>query len=274
MLSNTHDTERREKNDPCASFGSLALEAMPADDKEKEASVINSGGITYTTHEADTLPPDNKPSAAAKLPEDGLSPSDTADTPQPCRSYRIKPARNVYIPVGTGYSGSGVKYQPDGTPSSPGLIYEVAEELYVREKTASELEALCQPPFRKVFDSRQQSRLDHRAAERTSRIVSEAAGKNAPKPEPAAVTVSQKPLTTGSAFALQLLLMLPVVNLIAAMIYSFRSGADSNKKAICRGYLIWLTVFLSAALVFFAFCFFSDPENTSRLTEAFPFLRS
>lgn len=263
MLSKIRETEITVNQEECACFGSLALDEPKRGMKENETPEHSGkNSITYTE------------AATQDKPEDPDKPEDqeyqcTGTSQRPAvlenrntsdhQSYRIRPERNVYIPVTSGNVNNSREeaIRTGGINSAPGLIYEVAEELYIREKAVSELEALCQPPFHKVFDRQQLSRLDHRAGERTSSIISAAAERGRPDQAPTAEPKPRKQLTTAAFFLLQFLLMLPVINLIAAMCYSFRRNSDPGKKAFCRAYLIWLTIFLSAALVFFSFCFFN-----------------
>ena len=97
-------------------------------------------------------------------------------------------------------------------------------------------------------------------------LLSQAAESQQP-PLPPAPARTEKPPTTASTFVLQLLLMLPVINLVAALVYAFRPNATPHKKAYCRAFLIWMTLLLSAALVFLAFYCFVDPSNRTRLLE-------
>ena len=143
-------------------------------------------------------------------------------------------------------------------PESCGIVYEVAEELYRREKTASEIEALCQPPFKKVFDREQLEQLDRQAREDTFRLLS-AEGMGNPASD------DTKTFSMGTAFWLQAVLFVPVLNLVTALLFSFRRAANPKTSGIqvyCRAFLAWMAVLMTAALIFFAVSYFSDPAHT------------
>lgn len=159
-------------------------------------------------------------------------------------------------------------------PDSSGIVYEVAEKLYVKEKTASEIEALCQPPFKKVFSEKQIRQLDEQAKEKARTLVSS----TVTEPEPEIKTkienisvqeennkLQNKPVTTAGAFLLQLVLLIPIVNIAAAMFFSFGKNANFNIKSYTRAFLMWCVIAMTAALIFFSVMYFSDP--THRITE-------
>ncbi len=143
---------------------------------------------------------------------------------------------------------------PDAADRSRGLLYEIAEELYIREKTAAELEALARPPFQKVFDRSDTASLDREAARRTKRLI-EKAGENAPSPTflPEAVyEENARPLGTIQAFAAELLLMLPLIGIAAAIVFSLNPRINKNLRSLSRAYLILAAIVITAAAVFFA----------------------
>ena len=142
---------------------------------------------------------------------------------------------------------------------SQGIVYDVAEELYIRERTRMDIESLCHPPFRKVFDSETAVQLDRKADERTRRLFSEIRSelkKKKKKPEP-----PQKTLSTAKAVVLQLLFLLPVVNILSAIVLSFVPLADKSIRSYARGYIILSSVFLTAALIYFVFSYFNYPDS-------------
>ncbi len=189
--------------------------------------------------------------------------------------------RQMYKPMGTEYVLTDAELpQPDNRhtlPESSGIIYEIAEELYRQEKTATEIEALCRPPFKKVFDPRQIEELNRQALEQMRVIVSDAsAGQaevSAPVPdekqdgrEAAGNAVPEVPremrsVSTATAFLLQLLLFIPGINMIAAILFSFVKGVNMNIKAYTRAFIIWNVILFSAALTMFIIYFFSSADN-------------
>lgn len=257
---------------PCEqeAFENTTVSAAPAADlmDTKQQRRLHAGkaepcpdALTYRIQPESEPPAQQLPAKQAPEIPPASSPCETVSAAE----------HNVYVPVGNEYVRTDA-HPPCAvkeTPPASGIIYEIAEELYRREKTASDLEALCQPPFRRVFTESQLSRLDRQAQERTQTLVdnARAAGTTCSNAEEAS-SPKQK-LSTSSAFWLQLLLMLPGINLIAALVLSFRKKADPNKKAYSRAFLIWTSLFLSVALVFFTVTFFQDPSNRSNLTEVF-----
>lgn len=57
-----------------------------------------------------------------------------------------------------------------------------------------------------------------------------------------------KPLTSGAFFGMQVLMMVPVVNIILLLIWSFASKINSNRKAYARSLLAWFLIFCVIAL--------------------------
>lgn len=57
-------------------------------------------------------------------------------------------------------------------------------------------------------------------------------------PQTAVVTEDTAPLTTGEYLILFLLTLVPVVNIILYLIWSFSSGVNVNRRNFCRAYLI------------------------------------
>lgn len=95
---------------------------------------------------------------------------------------------------------------------SRGLIYEIAEELYIKEKTAAELEALAKPPFHKNFDEERKGELNRQVKARTRRLIA-AAGESSYTPTflPEAVYEDcSRPMETKQALLAELLLLIPV----------------------------------------------------------------
>ena len=126
------------------------------------------------------------------------------------------------------------------TVKNLGLIYEVAEELYIKEKTAAEIEALAGPPFHKNFDEITKERLDKNASRRTVRVLSSArdsAYRPAFLPDTSFEETS-KPMETKQALLTELLMLVPFINIAAAVFVIMDPGANKNLRSFCRAFLI------------------------------------
>ena len=157
------------------------------------------------------------------------------------------------------------KDEPVAVPDGSGIVYEVAEELYRKEKTQAELEALCRPPFTKVFTENQKVTLDKEAEDRTKRLVSAAAQAQAKDPTylpDGLYEESDKPIGTATAFLLELVMLVPVLNVIAAIIYSFMGKTNKNIRAFSRGFLIWSVLSLLAVSAYLAVYFINSQIQT------------
>ncbi len=147
---------------------------------------------------------------------------------------------------------------------SCGIVYDVAEEIYRRERTSAEIEALEQPPFRKVLDAETMDKLNAQAEERTRKLysVKRKAGSRAEQSETAhEQKTSVRRFSTLKALALQILFLIPIVNVFSAMALSFGSRTDKSIRAYARGYMILSLVFISAALGYIIYSSLSDPDN-------------
>ena len=151
---------------------------------------------------------------------------------------------------------------------SSGIVYEIAEELYRKEKTESEIEALCQPPFKKVFSQKQIEELNRQAEEKTRTLVSSTVEpekkETKPEPEPQIIEPPKEnnPISTAKAFALQLVLFVPIVNIITALIFGFRKNSNLNMKAYSRAFCIWCVIVMAVSLAYISFLYFSDPMHS------------
>ena len=135
-----------------------------------------------------------------------------------------------------------------------GLIYEIAEELYIREKTVAELEALAKPPFKRVFDGQSAEELDREAHRRTKSLLA-AASENTYSPTflPEAVYEENSlPLSTAHALAAELVLLVPVVNIFFAAVISLSKSANKNLRSLARAFLIITGFAAVGAAVFLA----------------------
>lgn len=258
----------------------LAAEAVPPEPTEESPTVPSAPtpSLSAVTAAEEDTPPlkvvavNDTESSPAETGDDAKPLTVTADT-APARQEEeplaAAPANDdaVYYPVGTEYVKSDSdlpKADNQHTlPDAAGIVYEVAEELYCREKTAAEIEALCQPPFRKVFDAQQMERLDRQAAEATRRLLSEWTDGTETAPVASANTDDQQPVSFAQAFGLQTLLMIPVVNVAAALLLGFRKCGNANVKACCRAFLLWLVLLMTVALGFLAVGYFTEPAHAA-----------
>ena len=136
-------------------------------------------------------------------------------------------------------------------PETEGIVYEIAQELYQREKTQAELEALCAPPFHKEFSESEKIQLDRKAENRTRRILRNAGANSAELtflPD-GLYEESDRPIKTSDAFLMQFIMMIPVINVVGAVFFAFSSGKNKNIRSFCRAFLIWTILFMSALLI-------------------------
>ena len=193
----------------------------------------------------------------------GEKPS-AAEKPEEAPAERIK-AKPVSKPVAA-VDGMKTDARLTGDSTDNGIIYEIAEELYIREKTLSELEGMCSPPFHKVFSSEQTAELDAAAHFRSGQIagsLGRAAAAGIPG-LPDGYTPMDRPLSTLQAFIAGFIMLLPGVNICAAIIFAFARRSNYNTRALGRGFLIWSVIFMTAALCFFGWHYFSSPEVTAK----------
>lgn len=141
--------------------------------------------------------------------------------------------------------------KPVPVPQTEGIVYEIAEDLYRREKTQAELEALCQPPFHKKFTDGEKYELDRESEEQTRHLLNSAReqiGEPAFLPE-GLYDERDKPISTAAAFRMMIFLLIPGVNIIAAVYYSFASAANRNKRAMSRAFLLGSLLVMSVLLI-------------------------
>lgn len=266
--------EKKDKLQNNITYVALSDDKTPAD--SLKVKIVQSHQLTEKSSTDDKNTAENNSladkSSANETPEENTAAGESEkkennyNTDDPYNDFR-KP-RSSYVPIGTEYVKTDRELPKAGnihTMSSSGIIYEIAEELYRREKTAAEIEALCQPPFKRVFDRDQLERLDMQAKEKTRTLISnisEAEPQQTKKAEP---QKEQVPISTASAFLLQLLFFIPIVNVAFAFYYSFGKHSNYNKKAYSRAFLIFGLIFMTGALIFFAFCFFKSPSNLSKI---------
>lgn len=168
------------------------------------------------------------------------------------------------------------KDEPVAVPDGSGIVYEVAEELYRKEKTQAELEALCHPPFTKIFTENQKATLDKEADDRTKRLVSAAAQAQAKDPTylpDGLYEEIDKPIGTANAFLLELIMLIPVLNVIAAIICSFTGKTNKNIRSFSRGFLIWSVLFTLAVSAYLTVYFINSQiqNGNNGLLEVFNF---
>lgn len=121
-----------------------------------------------------------------------------------------------------------------------GLIYEIAEELYIKEKTISELESLIKPPFHKNFDTERTEELDEQAGKRIKKLVS-AAGETDKTPTFLPEPIYEEcasPLETKQALLAELIFLVPLVNIAVSVFMVMNPSVNKNIKSMCRAFLI------------------------------------
>ncbi len=96
---------------------------------------------------------------------------------------------------------------------------------------------------------------------RPSQLEEEQAPRHAAQPEPTPEVVSvasaptpsrrvvgvdkrARPMRTAGFFGTQLLLLIPVINIILLFVWAFRRRSNFNRKAYARSILIWILIFL------------------------------
>ncbi len=229
--------------------GSSALSEPALYHSRDRLRVLEPENDTYSSDEPSVSPlDDNADDTGAETPQYEVTvqqesepcDNDTADNDADSFSAEISDKKST------------IRYALDG------VEYEIAEELYIREKTEAENDERAAPPFHKVFDEQTRQRLDTQFRQRQNVGYGSNYG-TAGEPYGSGIT-------TARAFALQFVLMLPVINLITALFLSFRRKTAPSVKAYCRGFTIWTSLFLSAALGFFAFSYFMHPENYNYFT--------
>ncbi len=234
----------------------------PSEDKKPLEELMNEG------EKPDIPPPD--------LPEMPKEPTfmpvpDITEPPPPegvPQEIRMGSMGNVSA-VGEGVS-TDVRIKIDGLSGS-GIMYEIAEELYMKEKMQSEIEAYSRPPFKKVFDESNTSALDREAKNRTRRLAEAALAASSKEPAflPDDVYSNlNKPINTKTAFLLQLVFMLPVVNIVTALYFAFFKNTNINIRNFSRGVVIWAAVFMTLLFVYLALFYVSAPGNRPQLAWA------
>ncbi len=240
-------------------------------EKEKEQSTVSPETAVNSDTAADTANAvtnnDPETDRDVSMPELQYNTADTIKEPEneEAAFSSVEREHTVYLPLGTQYvklDNELPKADNKHTlPDSSGIIYEIAEELYKKEKTASEIEALCQPPFKKVFDSKQIEQLERQAEEKTRRMLLSTTDDKELDGKSSVSVKEYKPLSTAKAFFTQLLLLLPLVNIVTALVFSFGKKSDPNIRAYNRAFLIWTTIAIISALSFFAYDYFRFHGN-------------
>ncbi len=232
--------------------------------------------------------PEKKNDSSVAVPQteepvlpDGPSPApvpitEPKETVEPLRAEKpkdisAKSSTAQTMPVSGMSSDASIPAEGNRDAAS-GIVFEIAEELYMREKTLSELEAMCSPPFHKVFSKSEKGELDSSARMRSksiARSISRASqGEPVFLPEDG-YTSMDRPISTVQAFFAQFIMFVPVVNIIAALMFAFSRRSNYNFRAIGRGFLIWSVIIMTAALGFFAFHYFTSPDVVARATGVF-----
>lgn len=111
-------------------------------------------------------------------------------------------------------------------PHSSGILYEIADELYRNEQTAARLTAEEPPPFKKSFDRKHHEKHFVKTDESI-----------------------RKPINTALAFLIQLMLLIPIFNVIFALYFAFHKNTNINVKSYSRAFLILCLVFTTVFIV-------------------------
>lgn len=241
--------------------------------------VINTEFQQSDTENPDNMPQEFKPEleplqSVPEMPNPPMESPQQQTVPQPeIPNPPTEPTKNIQVDTMAEIervSKNSELPKPDNKrklPEASGIMYEIAEELYIKEKTAAEIEALCQPPFKKVFSEKQIKQLDEQAKEKARTMVSSTVTESEPeiKPEPQVVCESEKddskqnkPVTTAGAFLLQFVLLIPIVNIATAMFFSFRKSANLNMRAYSRAFLMWCVIVMFALIAFLTVMYFSN----------------
>jgi hypothetical protein len=60
-------------------------------------------------------------------------------------------------------------------------------------------------------------------------------------------------MTTGDWFVTQLVLAIPLVNIIMLLVWGFSSSGNQNRRNFCRATLIWAAIAIGFYILFFLF---------------------
>ena len=143
--------------------------------------------------------------------------------------------------------------KPQKNSESSGIVYELAEELYRREKTLEQLEALCNPPFEKQFTPSQKIILDEQAEMRLDTLAKAAAKKQRKLtflPE-GIFSDEDKPISTLQAFLLQLIMFIRALNIVTAGVLLMMPHTNSSIRSFSRATLIWSGIMLGVLFLYF-----------------------
>ena len=111
-------------------------------------------------------------------------------------------------------------------PRSTGILF--AEELYRSEQAAERLAAEEPPPFKKGFDRKHHEKHFIKTEESI-----------------------RKPLSTASSFMIQLIFLIPVLNVMFALYFAFHKSTNANIKSLSRSFLIICFIFGAISLIYF-----------------------
>ena len=142
----------------------------------------------------------------------------------------------------TKFPQSNVK-KDKGMYETEGIIYEVAEQLYLRESAEAMLKAKEEPPVHKVL-----TKSEEKAILNATTTKPNADGAYSGDKEE-----TNRTIKTGGAFWFQFAMMIPVINLITALVFCAGQKFNPNYRAMARANLIWLCIgciFIAAAASF------------------------
>lgn len=117
-----------------------------------------------------------------------------------------------------------------------GIIYEIAEALYLSETEQAQAEAALEPPFRKELTDTERENIKQNIKENISQEIS----------------LSDTTVKTSGAFWFQLVMMIPLINLITALVIGTRRKSNPNYRAFARANLIWYLIGCIAAAAIIA----------------------
>lgn len=127
------------------------------------------------------------------------------------------------------------------TVLDPGAFPAEAVEVPVEERTEEKPEAEAKPQS----DSKQAASEEVQANEYSSGKTEEKAEfRSAVMGYQGKMNKLVRPVRTGGFFFTELLLLIPIINLILLFVWAFRKRTNLNRKAFARSLLIWILIAL------------------------------
>lgn len=218
------DKELQKSKDICKSCGTSAID-ISASEMLTEDTFSYTGNNTYS----------------AGVPYSEL----TGQQKKRTAVFSKFPPKRSTIPEGVEY----VLYDSDlppcdnerALPTSSGILYEIADELYRNEQSAARLTADEPPPFKKGFDKKHHEKHFVKTEESI-----------------------RKPLNTSLSFLIQLMFLIPIFNVIFALYFAFHKNTNLNVKSFSRAFLILCLVFTTVFIVSLMFSSSAFSISSSR----------